>query len=356
MMLKIIRRCILPFLICFTTLQTHAQLDLGDLKFDYSNTTIPGYPLIRKFEKKDKLYVDFNNTFKYNYPAEIENASGGVWYPGKLSVTFTKQPAEADFRVVSVFDGLQSWKAVRDEAITNADGTKSLIRNYALVYPVTMKIYYNGQEYKTIDFFTATSPLNFRFTKELADPAVTAPNTPFASVQELTNYEASVKLNKAAEKFAYFEALKKVDEITKNYIGSFDYDFPIGPVVVKKKKAGDYPDLKEASELLEDGIKAYKKSDLHTRDSLLNTALQKYEQINGSSDPRINPLAREVIQYNMLVCYAVLENIAKAEEYLAKHLSSKIQTGERNTGNYITWFITWLKARYKLKNDAVIHF
>jgi hypothetical protein len=350
-----VRIITLFILICLTNKQAKAQLDLGDLKFDYKNVAVPSYPIIRKFEKKDKFYSSINNSFKYNYPAEIENASGGVSYMGTFSATFTKQPAEAEFGTTNNFQGLLSYKTAKDETITGADGTKTYIRNYSLVYPVTMTIVYNGKAYKTIDFFTAESPLNFRFTKELADPAVTVSGTPFASVQEIMNYEASGKLDKAAEKFAYFEALKKTDEICKNYVGGYYYDFAIGPVVVKKKKSSEYADMNQAADILEEGIKAYKKNDLHTRDSLIQTALQKLDLLNNSAEQRINPIAREVINYNMLVCYAVLENVSKADEFFSKHMSSKVQAAERNTGSYISVFINWLKTREKFKSNDIIH-
>lgn len=342
-----------------SAIMVQAQLELKDLKFDYNNYSISYEPILKKFEKGDKFYSDIIKTFKYNYPAEIENASGGVWYRGKVSCTFVKRPAEAEVSALNNFEGLVSCKTAADETVNvpvagTYNTTKGYIRNYSVVYPVTMTIYYKGNIYKTIDFFTAAAPLNFRLTKELIEPTA-GNNTAFTSVQEIVNYENAGRVNKAAEKFAFFEASKKVDEILKNYIGSFDYDFLLGPVTVKKKKTAEYPELVEAVDIMEDGIKAYKKRDLPARDSLINKALNKFLQLSSSSDARYNKLAKEVFNYNILVCYSVLENAAKTDEYYAMHLTSEVQKAEHTTGNYILGLIQKTKERNNLKKEEKIH-
>ncbi len=342
-----------------TTTECTAQLELKDLKFDYKNVSVTFDPLLKKLEKPEKFYSTTNNTFKYNYPVEIENASGGMFYRGRVYCAYAKKPTEADVSVISNFDGLQSCTFKSDETVNvsipgSYNTTKGYIRYYTLVYPVTMTIYYQGKYLKTIDFFNAAAPLQFRLTKNLVDPA--APyDAPFTGGLDIANYETSGKVNKAAEKFAYFEAVKRVDEVIKNYIGSYDYDFLLGPVAVKKKKSADYADLNAAADMMEDGIKAFKKNDMAGRDSLINKALEKFTQLYASAEARINPLAKDVLNYDILVCYAVLGNIAKADEYLAKHMTSEVQAAENITGTYISYFIQKLKIRNKLKADEKIH-
>lgn len=339
--------------------ETKAQLELRDLKFDYRNVSVSYEPLLKKLEKPEKLYSTINNTFKYNYPVEIENASGGMIYRGRVYCAYAKKPGEADMGVISNFSGLQSCTFANDETVNvpipgSYNTTKGYIRYYKLVYPVTMTLYYKGNYFKTIDFFTAEAPLMFRVTKNLVD-ATAGYDSPFTGGLDIANYENSGKVNKAAEKFAYFEAVKKVDEIIKNYIGTYDHDFLLGPVTVKKRKTADYGDINEAADIMEDGIKAYKKNDTTARDTLLNKALQKFLDISTSAQPRINPLAKDVLNYNILVCYAVLGNMAKTEEYLARHMTSEVQQAEHITGEYINYFIAKLKIRNRLKTDDKIH-
>lgn len=350
---------IYPFILFFAASAT-AQLSPSDIKFEYKSATISYGALVRKIEKPEKIYTTFNNTFKYNYPAEISNAAGGYTYRGKMYCGFAKSQQECEIAVISNFGGLQSAAAVRDEAVDvpvpgSYNTTKAYIRNYTLVYPVTVTVYNKGVAVKTIDFFTASAPLHFRFTKELAEPTLTSYNTPFGSLQEIAGYESSGKLNKAAEKYAYFEAARKIDEIIKSYYGAFDYDFEIGTLSVRKKKSAAYADINETAALLEDGIKAFKKNNLPARDSLVNLALGKLSVLTASTEERLDATAREVILYNTLVGHALLGEISKAEEELTRYVSGGMQRQESFSGNSISRFISVLLMRNKLQSNGELH-
>ena len=355
-----LRLTILSTIVFLVSFSTSAQIEPNDAKFDYKSATISFDGLIRKIEKPEKLYANANNTFKYNYPVEIDNARGGYTYRGKIYCNFVNQQSEAQVSIVSTFGGLQSATGTKDETVDvqipgTGNTTKAYIRNYKLVYPVTMKFYEKGNLVRTVDFFTESSPLYFRFTKDLTEISSTSYNTPFASVKEISDYEASNKMNKAAEKFAYFEAVRKIDEIIKTFYGSFEYDFEIGSLSIRKKKSAAYADINEASALLDAGISAYKKKNLVVRDSLVRLALGKLTSIAALTEDRLNPTAREVILYNTLVCHALLGETSKAQEELAKYVSGGVQRQESFSGNSISRFIGVSLFRSKIAQDSEIH-
>lgn len=342
-------------------LQTTAQLSVNATKFDYKSITITCDALVRKFTKADKIYYDLQKSFKYNYPAEIENSAGGYTYRGKIAFTNTKSPQETDtFTIYTKFGGLISTKSTLTEKVQASipgsyNTTTAFLPNYALVYPVSVMIYKKGQLFKSIDFFTEASPLNFRFSKELVEPTLTSYNTPFSTELEIANYETAGKLNKAAEKYAYFSAIKKNDEVLKNYFGSFDYDIELGSFSIKQKKADkDYSDFNAATDILQSAISAFKKKDMVLKDSLAATALKSFSQLLNSSDPKITTVAKEVLVYNCSVGYALLGNIEKADEYLKMHMQSALQKEERFSGTSIETYLNILKLRKSLAENGKI--
>jgi hypothetical protein len=344
----------------FISLDGNGQIDEGDVKFDYRSAVFSYDALIRKLEKPEKIYTNTSNTFKYNYPAQIDMVRGGYTYRGKLYCSFAKSQTEAEIRVVSTFGDIKTTSVAGDEAIKAVElgpfaTPGGYIRNYTIVYPVTIRVYNKENLVKTIDFFTASEPLKFRLTKELVQSGITTYNTPFASPQEITSYESAGKVNTAAEKYAYFEAVRKVDEVIKNYFGTFDYDFEIGVMTVRKKKSGPYADLNEAAKVLEDAISAFKKKNLPVRDSLAKIALEKFTQMAASKEERISPVVQDMLNYNILVCHAVLGNFDKAEEGLTRHMATKIQRYETFSGNSINYFISVNKIRNKLQTGEIIH-
>ncbi|MCX6320106.1 MAG: hypothetical protein NTW29_22695 [Bacteroidetes bacterium] len=306
-----------------------------------------------------KHVVSFS--FKYNYQAEIENATGGYYYRGKMYCAWGKTPADGEYNAQVVFSGLQAVNTVRDEVvnITTPAGTaaKAYIRNYALVYPVTVNIYNRKQELvKTISFFSDKTPLNFRFVKEMAEPTITSSNTPFASLEEIANYEKAGKHNKAAEKFAYFEGVRKADEMIKNYFGTYDYDVELGALVVKKKKAGAYKDLNDAADVLMDGIAAHKKNDVPLRDSLVKSALESFKRIDALTEERLNATAKEALKYNILVCHALLGDIATASEELKVYAAGSIHRLESYPGRSIANYIGIVNFRESMLKKEKIEF
>ena len=128
-------------------------------------------------------------------------------------------------------------EAVRVAVPGTYNTTTNYFRTYNLVYPVTMHFYKKGTIIKTIEFFTPSSPLPFKLNKNQIDLNLSSLNTPFPSKEEIAGLEKTGKVNKAAERYAYFEAIRKVDEIIKSYYGTFDYDFELGSFSIRKKKA-----------------------------------------------------------------------------------------------------------------------
>ena len=121
------------------------------------------------------------------------------------------------------------------------------------------------------------------------------------------------------------------------------------------RQSGPYADLNEAASVLEDAISAFKKKNLPIRDSLAKVALEKFTQIAASTEERINPVIQDLLNYNMLVCHALLGNFDKAEEGLTKHMATKIQRYETFSGNSISYFISVNKIRNKLQTGETVH-
>lgn len=349
------------FVVVFLSAGVSAQIDAYDVKFENKSIALSFPALMTKIEKPALFYSKTDNSFKYNYPAEIENASGGYYYRGKMYCAWGKNPADGEYNARVIFGGLQSVTLSRDEAlnITTPAGTpaKAYIRNYALVYPVTVNIYNRKQELlKTINFFTEKTPLNFRFVKEMVEPTLTSYNTPFASPEEIANYEKAGRHNKAAEKFAYFEAVRKADELIKNYFGTYDYDVELGAIVVKKKKAGTYKDLNETADLLMDGIAALKKGDYTLRDSLIKLALEGFKKLDALTEERMNAVAKEAVKYNILVCHALLGDVATASEELKTYSAGAIHRLESYPGRSIANYIGIVNFRELMKKNDKIDF
>jgi hypothetical protein len=343
------------------TSSTYAQIDPNDVKFDYKNLTVGYDAMYRKLEKPEKLFTNINNSFAYNYPAEIDMLRGGYLYRGKVHCRFASSQSDADsFTVISDFKGLKALNFKDDESVpyTPAGTYNSVtgyIRNYNVVYPVTMHFYKKGVLMKTVDFFTESAPLVFRLTKEQIDPKIQLMNTPFVSKQELADLEKAGRMNKAAERYAYFEAIRKVDELIKTYFGTFDYEFEIGSFSVRKKKAGAYADLNAAAEVLDNAIGALKKKNMPAKDSLARVALQQFQQLSALNDPRINAVVKSMLNYNMLVCYALLGEMDKASELLTAHRASDIQKVESFSAGCINRYLDVHAVREKFRSGEVVH-
>lgn len=333
-----------------------AQLDYNAVKFDYKSLNPTFDAVARKIGKPEKVFIKYNERFQFNYPAEIQNAAGGYLYRGNIYCKWVNSPAEADSFTLQVnFGNLNVMRTLRDEIVRVSLDVNGVLRHYHVAYPVEVLVYKKGELVKQVSFFTEERPLEFTFSKEMTDPSINTYNVAFASATEINEHETAGKVRKAAEKFAYFTAMQKVHEVLKNLYGDYSYEFEIGYLSIKPKKAAaDYTDVINSTATLEQAIVAFKKNNLVLRDSLAKKAQREFAGYAAATDERMTPVAKEVVNYNLMVSHALAGDVDKALEMLKTHRQTKMQERETFSGNSIGMFLEVMKLRQRLQAESKI--
>lgn len=330
-----------------------AQLDYNAVKFDYKslNPTFDG--VIRKMDKNERVYAKYNYGFQFNYPAEIEGASGGYSYTGNMFCKWVNSLGEADsFSMQINFGSLKVLRKEKDETVRMSLDVNGYIRHYQVAYPATLLIYKKNELVRKVSFFTEERPLLFKLSKEMVDKSINTYNVGFATTQEIDGHEKAGLVNKAAEKFAYFAAMQKAHEVIKNLYGDYNYELELGYMSIKQKKAtADYSDVNASAATLEQAITAYKKKNFVLRDSLAAKAKREFETLALSTEARMVPAAKEVINYNLMICYALLGDAKKVEEMLTAHRQTTLQRGIPFSGISTGFYLEVLQLRNRLSTE-----
>jgi hypothetical protein len=330
-----------------------AQLDYNAVKFDYKSINPTFDAVIRKLEKSERVYAKYNYAFQFNYPAEIEQASGGNSYTGNMFCKWVNSPGEADsFSIQINFGSLKILRKEKDETVRLSLDVNGFIRHYQVAYPATLLIYKKNELVRKVSFFTEESPLLFKLSKEMVDKSINTYNVGFATTQEIDGHEKAGLVNKAAEKFAYVTAVRKAHEVIKNLYGDYNYELEIGYMSIKPKKtSADYSDVNASAATLEQAINAYKKKNFGLRDSLAAKAKREFEILAVSTEARMVPVAKEIVNYNLMVCYALLGDVAKVEDMLKTHRQTVLQRGEPTSGISMGFYLEVLHLRNRLLKE-----
>jgi hypothetical protein len=350
-------KCLLLFTVLFITGQSaFSQLDYNAVKFDYKSVNPSFDGVIRKLTKTERVYAKYNYNFQFNYPAEIETAAGGYLYKGNMFCKWVNTPGETDSISMQInFGSVKVIRTVRDEPVRLSLDVNGYLRHYQVAYPATIFIYKKNELVRKVSFFTDDSPLTFTFSKEMVDKTINTYNVGFASINEINDNEKAGKVNKAAEKFAYFAAMQKAHEVIKNLYGDYNYELEIGYMTIKQKKASaDYSDIIGSASTLEQAITAFKKKNMVLSDSLIRKAKREFETYTTLTDQRMVPVAKEVVNYNLMICYALLGETQKAAEMLKAHYQTNLQKAERFSGNSFGVFLDVLQLRNRLQNEQQI--